>query len=216
MSLLKYTLIADGSSDKVLMNVIKWLLDDLFPSLPNEGKFADFRGLKNPPKKGDIAAQIARAGEYYPSDLVFYHRDAEIISKDIIKQRKAEIYDAVGNAGNIVCVVPVVMMESWLLFDELAIKKAAENKNFSGDMQLPILHKMEDIKEPKTFLHQLLKTVSCKKGRNLNTFNVHSAVHLVAENISDFSPLRALSAFKVFENDLKTGVNKVLPNLQQP
>ena len=28
--LLKYTLIADGSSDKILMNIIKWSLDDLF------------------------------------------------------------------------------------------------------------------------------------------------------------------------------------------
>lgn len=42
---LKFTLIADGSSDAVLLNIVKWLLDDLYPTLPNEGQFADFRGF---------------------------------------------------------------------------------------------------------------------------------------------------------------------------
>ncbi len=47
---LKYTLIADGSSDKTLLRIIKWVLDDLYPKLPNQGVFADFRGLPDPPK----------------------------------------------------------------------------------------------------------------------------------------------------------------------
>lgn len=50
MKTLNYTLIADGSSDKALLNIIKWSLDDLFSSLPNSGTFADFRSFPNPPK----------------------------------------------------------------------------------------------------------------------------------------------------------------------
>ncbi len=207
---LKYTLIADGSSDKALMNIIKWSLDDLYPRLPNNGKFADFGKLRNPPSKGDIVSQINKANEYYPSDLIFYHRDAEMVSNTIINDRKLEIYHKVEHTETIVCIVPIVMMESWLLFDELAIKKAAENKNYKQEIDLPAINSIEKIKEPKRFLHELLKTVSCKKIRALKDFNIHRAVHLVAENITDFSPLRNLSAFKVFENDLKIAVNKFL------
>jgi len=35
MKTLNYTLIADGSSDKALMNIIKWSLDDSYSILPN-------------------------------------------------------------------------------------------------------------------------------------------------------------------------------------
>jgi hypothetical protein len=35
-------------------------------------------------------------------------------------------------------------------------------------------------------------------------------VHLVAENIKDYSPLRELSAFREFEKDLKTAVDLFL------
>ncbi len=39
---LKFTLIGDGTSDKVLINIIKWLLDDLYPTIPIRIEFADF------------------------------------------------------------------------------------------------------------------------------------------------------------------------------
>lgn len=57
--------------------------------------------------------------------------------------------------------------------------------------------------EPKSFLHNLLKEVSGLKSRQLKNFNVQQAVHLVVENINDFSSLRQLSAFNKFEENLK-------------
>lgn len=209
MSFLRYTLITDGSSDKALLNIIKWLLDDLYPKLPNKGEFADFGRQKNPPPKRDIASQIKRAQEFYPFDLLFYHRDAENNDKDIIINRKSEVYKGVGDE-NIVCIVPIVMMESWLLFDECAIKKAAGNRNYKGKIYLPPLQKIEKETKPKDLLHKILKETSGLKKRSLSKFNVHQAVHLVAENINDFSPLRNLSAFKIFEEDLKVAVEKFL------
>jgi len=97
MTQLKYTLLTDGSSDKTLLNIIKWLLDDLYPQLSCDGSFADFRHIPNPPQIGDVVQRVIN-------------------------------------------------------------------------------------------------------------FNVHYAVHLVAENIKDYSPLRELSAFREFEKDLKIAV----------
>ena len=47
MELLRYTLIADGSSDKTLMNIIKWLLDDLLLAFKNNYYSPSFQDNNN-------------------------------------------------------------------------------------------------------------------------------------------------------------------------
>ena len=58
MNELRYTLLADGSSDKTLMFIIQWLLNDRYPLLSCNGSFADLRQLKNPPQAGDVMQRI--------------------------------------------------------------------------------------------------------------------------------------------------------------
>jgi hypothetical protein len=207
MKELKYTLIADGSSDKTLLRIIKWSLDDLYPMLPNEGTFADFRNIQNPPK--NLKNKIKEALKFYPFDILFIHRDAE---KTDIEQRITEIKKELQEEGlvNTIWIVPVVMMETWLLIDEEAIKKAAGNRNFKNNINLPQISLLEKEKQPKKILHQLLKEASGLKGRNLEKFSTEKAVHLVAENIEDYSPLRKLKAFNVFENRLKDRIDHFL------
>ena len=211
MESIRYTLIADGSSDKALMNIIKWLLDDLYPKIPNKGTFAEFRNLKHPPKKGDVKGQIEFAKFLYPFDILFYHRDAETNKKNIIDDRIAEIIKHLNEEliPKTIFIIPIKMMENWLLFDETAIKKAAGNRNYNKILGLPPISSIENVSDPKIFLHELLREVSGLKSRQLKNFNVHQAVHLVAENITDFSILRQLSSFKKFEENLKTTINKL-------
>jgi len=103
-------------------------------------------------------------------------------------------------------------METWLLIDADAIKKAAGNRNYRGSINLPSLKTLEKENQPKELLHRLLREASGKKERNLKKFNIDKTVHLVAENIEDFSPLRDLAAFQAFENELKKVVDKYLEN----
>ena len=209
---LRYTLISDGSSDKILLNIIQWLFDDLYPKLPCNGNYADLRNLKNPPSQGKVVQRIEVAGNLYPFDILFYHRDAEMFDRQIVQKRKNEILGKVDEqlASKIVCIVPVTMMETWLLINQDAIKKAVENRNYAGIVDLPALSRLESIKDTKALLHKILLTTSELKSRRSKKFNIHHAVHLVAENIKDFSPLRKLPAFREFENDLKTAVDLFL------
>ncbi|GBL34863.1 hypothetical protein EMGBS15_04580 [Filimonas sp.] len=202
---IRYTLIADGSSDKALMNIIKWLLDDLYPRIAFEGQFADFRHMPSPPEAGDVQAKIITAEEWYPFDILFYHRDAETSRNNIVAERTQEIREQMDEKYHpcTICLVPVRMMESWLLFDADAIKKAAGNRRYNGQLDLPALNRLESIPSPKQRLHDILKQASELKGRKLAKFNVHEAVHLVAENIQDFAPLRNLPAFQQFEAELR-------------
>lgn len=214
MNELKVTLIGDGSSDKALQWVVKWLLDDAYPKLASRVVFADFRRLPDPPKKSDVAEQLAAAKLYYPFDILVYHRDAETTDLSIIEKRKNEVFREVSRDDKnvVVCLVPIKMMETWLLICKEAIKKAAGNRNYREAINLPKLKKLEKENQPKELLHRLLKDVSNLRGRKLAKFNVHQSVHLVAENIRDYSELRELKAFQVFEKDLREIVNTCLEN----
>ena len=212
MKEIRYTLLSDGSSDQVLLNIIKWLLDDLFPTQPFIGASGDLRRLPNPPKAGDVHNRILFADYYYPFDVLFYHRDAESTDSKRLGQRKKEIeakVDAIFK-DKVVCIIPIKLMEAWLLFDEEAIKKAAGNRNYPMAITLPSIAKLEGIQQPKEMLHTTLKEVSGTKSRNLKNFNVGAAVHRVGENIEDYSPLRSLVAFKEFEQDTLTAVSKLI------
>lgn len=213
MKELKYTLIADGSSDAVLLKIIKWSLDSLFPQLACEGSFADFRLIPNPPK--GLREKVMKARLYYPYNILFIHRDAEsTINSRIIDQRRQEIIDQLEEADRrkTICVVPIKMMEAWLLINEEAIKKAAGNRNYNGNIDLPLLKNLERENQPKERLHNLLKNASGVKNRRLKNFNVDQRIHLVADYIEDYSPLRSLIAFQAFEDELKKVVDKYLEN----
>jgi hypothetical protein len=103
----------------------------------------------------------------------------------------------------IVCVIPVKMMETWLLINTEAIKRAAANRNSKSPIALPAIKDLERIQEPKKLLHTLLEGASGLKGRNLTKFNPYQAVHLVSAYIEDYEMLRALYAFQVLEEDIK-------------
>lgn len=212
MKELKYTLIADGRSDMTLLKIIKWSLDDLYPMLPNDGCYADFKYLKEPPRK--LKDKVLAAKQYYPFDILFIHRDAESVHARMIIQRTQEINIELpeDDKDRIICIIPVKKMETWLLIDEDAIKKAAHNRNYKGSINLPLIRTLEKESQPKDLLHTLLKETSGLKGRNLNKFNTERKVHLVAEYIEDFSPLRNLFAFQAFEAELKRAVDRYLEN----
>lgn len=145
-----------------------------------------------------------------PFDICFYHRDAESIDVNAsLLQRTSEIKDVLpDNVKNtVVCVIPVKMMESWFLIDREAIKKAAGNRNYNGNLDLPNLNRLESLQTPKDTLHNLLMRATNNTGRRLKRFNVERAVHLVAENIDDYSTLRQLQAFQAFEADMKKVVD---------
>jgi hypothetical protein len=118
----------------------------------------------------------------------------------------AEIDEAVNNVHpgvdrpTIVGMVPVRMMEAWLLLDENAIRLAAGNPNGSEPLSLPRLADVEHIPDPKSMLHDLILGATGVAARRRKSFDVSNAVQRVSEYTDDFSPLRSLSAFAALED----------------
>ena len=203
---LRFTLITDGSSDRAFVPILKWLLRENGVQVSLQNDWPDFRRLGIPPR--GLVERVVTGLDLSPCDLLFVHRDAE---REPLETRKAEIEGALAEARtrmdvpNAICVIPVRMLEAWLLFDERAIREAAENPHGNCSLPLPKPSKLEDLPDPKEILERLLIQASELNGRRLRQFERRLGYHKarVVEYIEDFSPLRQLSAFQALEEDIR-------------
>jgi hypothetical protein len=137
----------------------------------------------------------------FPCDVLFVHRDAE---RESLHVRLQEIENALGTFAKslFIPVVPVRMTEAWLLIDEQAIRRAADNPNGKVTVAMPRLGDLEALPDPKLTLYTLLKAASEKRGRRLQQFGTMQSLTArrarVANLIADFTPLRRLPAFAAF------------------
>jgi hypothetical protein len=203
---LRYTLVSDGSSDRALQPILSWLLMEHRVLCPIQPEWADLRRLRHPPKT--LASRIEWSLDLYPCDILFVHRDAEIrADRRSYQQRKNEIIDALANINLAqipsICVVPVRMMEAWLLINEAALRRAAGNPNGATPLNIPNTAHLEEIPDPKEVLYTLLRVASELRGRRLRRFEEERSAGLVAEYIDDFAQLRRLPAFRALEADIE-------------
>ena len=204
MGVLQHTLISDGPTDANLIPIINWTLREAGGVPLAEGVRAEFWRLPKPPKT--LADRIIKAVEMFPCRILFIHRDAE---KEPASNRHKEIQHAVQEASERGCilpavaVVPVRMLEAWLLFDEPALRRAAGNPNGASLLQLPSMTRVESRPDPKNDLQAALRTASGLSGRRLKKFNTGQALWRVVDFVSDFTPLRQLPAFRRFEESVR-------------
>lgn len=204
MNELRYTLLSEGTSDKALLPILNWLLRLHLPTYAIQPTWADLGRLPDRPKT--LADKIECSLRYYPCDVLFIHRDTDNQGRS---QRIEEIDRAISNVrGNEVAysipVIPIRMTEAWLLFDESAIRLAADNPKGNQTLSLPKLKAIESKADPKMLLHDLLREASGVSGRRLKQFNARLSdkVQRISDITNDFSPLRALSAFQLLEAEV--------------
>jgi hypothetical protein len=201
---LNFTLLTDGSSDRVLLPILRWLLIEHLPSTPINGQWADLSAVRTKP--ADLSQRILSALRLYPCDLLFVHRDAEAQPADL---RYDEIMQAYSRAAlkadkpPYICVVPIRMQEAWLLLDEQAIRSSAGNPKGRVALDLPAPAKIENLSDPKAHLHSQLIAASELTGRRRAQFDPGRRAHLIPEYMRDFAVLRQLSAFNRLERDIR-------------
>ena len=205
MAILRSTLLAEGSSDRRLIPILEWLLRVHRIEFEEPG-FAELRYLPKPPKT--LRERIRAAIEQYPCDILFVHRDADGPERSL---RAQEIVEAAQGLEEppIVCVVPVQTQEAWLLIDWEALAEAAGNPSCRKPTDLPKVHEIERIADPKARLEQLLREASGLKGRRLQSFSPAKAAFRMSRLINDYSLLRRLPSFVAFETELREALEKL-------
>lgn len=165
MTTLRFTLVSEGSSDRVLIPILLWMLFRHHRDYAWTGQQANLQDLIQPPRY--LADKIRTASSLFPADVVFVHRDAD--NETPIKRRQ-EIADAVNSIGeqhlsHLVPVVPIRMTEAWLLISEQALRAAAGNPNGKNRLNCPKISTLENIPDPKKLLKELLVEASGLSGR---------------------------------------------------
>jgi hypothetical protein len=82
------------------------------------------------------------------------------------------------------------------------MRQAASNPKGRVDLKLPSKKTWETIADPKAILVEALKLATEYSGRKLHAFNTNQARFRVAQQITNFSPLRQLAGFQEFEAHL--------------
>jgi len=203
MTELRYTLLSDGSSDRALMPILTWLLRQHGVGRPIQPEWADLSLLPEVPRS--LSDRIGRSIELYPCDLLFVHRDAEVASPET---RVREVVDALADTDAwardlAVCVVPVRMTEAWLLLDEAALRRAAGNPSGREPLCLPAARGLEQLRDPKEVLYDLLRTASGLRARRRRRFRASFRAQRIAEFMGSFTCLRALPAFRALESEVE-------------
>ena len=186
---LSFCVVADGGTDRVLVPIIQWAIHQLDPDVE----------ILEPAFSKRTSSMADFLAAYRPEAmLTFLHRDAENRSLD---ERLQEFPQDADN--EIVPVVPVRMSEAWILFDGSAISRAAGRP--SSHVTVPEIAELERLADPKTRLEELLlEAAGSPTGRRLKMFkrSIVDRRVSVASLITDFSPLRKLSAFAHFQQAL--------------
>lgn len=195
-----YTLVADGSSDVVLVPILTWCLKQ-HGVTPIVSQPADLARIPRRSTEHRLRAVL----DLYPCDILFVHRDAE---GQCPLNRRAEIAHSLGWATiHHVAVVPVRMTEAWLLINEGAIRSAAGNPNGTVPLNLPNRDLIERMPDPKQVLFDALRTASGLNTRRRARFPVHKRVHRIPDYIQDYTPLTALQAFQQLQIDIDQAVH---------
>jgi len=174
-----FILTGEGSSDLNLVNHIEnALIDEGFTEVRGE----IFNPSAFPVRIGhEVANKLRFILKLYPSaDVIFVHRDADNAG---LAKRLNEIQRAaalVGAEQAVIPVIPICMLETWLLTDITAIRRVSGNANGKHQIpSLPEINRLEQVKNSKSLLDSVLCEASSLAGNRLKKFR------------SQFSQMRA-------------------------
>jgi hypothetical protein len=202
MTTLRFTLVAEGTSDRVLLPILRWMLLRHHPRFEWMGQSADLHELPRPPRL--LPQKIVTASELFPADVIFIHRDSD---REPPSNRRREISDAINTlpespARHCVPVIPVRMTEAWLLVSESALRSASGNPNGRNPIKTPLWRDLETIPDPKMVLQNLLVDASGLSGRRRKKINFSAQRARIPDFFEDWNTLLKLPSAKQLYDDI--------------
>ena len=201
----RFLLICEGSSDVALVSHIQALLIDCGASEADGSAW--YRGRL-------VQDKIRQGLRYHGAvDLLFVHRDADRAGA---AARFAEIGEGISAAdyhGRWVGVVPVRMMEAWLLANEAEIRQVAGRPSATEPLDLPPPHELEDVSDPKQMLRDVLLKAGMPRGarrRKMFVSDFGAFRKQLAENLPVGGHLEQLAAWVRLRDDVAAAVGSHL------
>ena len=199
---LRFLLVCEGSADAGLIQHIRMLLVHLGQTDPEGAHWTRGRSLTDKIRGG--------LENFGGCELLFVHRDADAYQNTDAAgplTRYNEVRKAicdVGYTGAWVSIIPVRMMETWLLLDESAIRRVAGRPRGSEPLDLPLPAQVEHESDPKGRLYQALETASRTRGRRLRIFrrDLPHYCRQLLDGLPITGPLEQVPSWVRFRDDL--------------
>ncbi len=209
---IRFVLAGEGSSDLRLVEHIQTILiGEGFSEV--SGEVPDL-GMFHPPVGRSVRDKLKALTKYYPhADLIFVHRDADNVGT---AAREAEIEMAsngVFDTARVVPIIPVTMLETWLLADVEAIKLVAGNSGYRGGLNcIPSLRRLEAVRDTKELLMVALCEASETQGARLAKFRKRFS-EMRARLTTDLNPegpVQELASYQNFRNKVTAVSQNIL------
>ncbi|MEA5124961.1 hypothetical protein [Xanthomonas floridensis] len=201
---ISFILTGEGVSDLNLVDHIETLLIKV--------GFVEASGTSFDPSRlpfhvgHSVREKLEVVRDLYPSaDVVFVHRDADAQG---LAARRREIHDAcagIYDPASVIPVVPVKMLETWLLVDSQAIRRVAGKAGCDPIGCVPPLRDLERIRDSKNLLLSALCECSELQGTKLKKFKKlfgQMRARLVSA-IDAEGPICELSSYWQLKSDLE-------------
>jgi hypothetical protein len=206
-----FILIAEGSSDlRLVEHIERILIEEGFEEARGE---APDLGRFQQPIGTTVKEKLQAVVKYFPSaEIVFIHRDADNAG---VEARRGEIMAAalgVISMDKIVPIIPVKMLETWLLADRELISRVAGGRDPQTELSsLPPIRQLESKSQTKSILQDALCEASgLKRDSQLSAFRKRFSemrARLVLDLDPD-GPVRQLSSYKTFRESIRQVVQK--------
>lgn len=197
-----FTLLAEGSSDRVLLPIIRWMLSQHHVAYEWSEQLANLSALPVAPRS--LTDRITASINYFPSDVLFVHRDSDSSS---VESRVEEIRAAFADRADspdVTCipVIPVRMTEAWLLISEAALRASVDNRNGRVVLNLPAINTLEAIPNPKQLLEETLLMASELTGRRRKKFHFPAHRARIPDSIDNWNRLLELPSARRLYDDI--------------
>jgi hypothetical protein len=209
---IRFVLTGEGTSDLRLVEHIQTILiEEGFSEV--SGEVPDL-GLFTPVVGRSVRDKIQALTKYYPhADVIFVHRDADNVGSAVREQEILDASDGVVAFDRVVPIIPVTMLETWLLADVEAIKIVAGNSGYRGALNcIPPLRRLERARDTKQILLDALCEASGTQGARLGKFKKRFSEMRarLTVDLNPNGPVQELSSYQAFRQKVNIFSQKTL------
>lgn len=203
---IRFVLTGEGSSDLRLVEHIETILvGEGFSEV--SGEIPDL-GLFRPAVGRSVRDKLVALSRYYPhADVIFVHRDADNAGVLVREQEVSEAAQDIFELGRVIPIVPVTMLETWLLADTDAIKRVAGNSAFRGAIScIPVSRRLESARDTKQILMEALCEASGTQGARLGKFKKRFSEMRarLTVDLDPQGPVQNLPSYQAFRQKLSS------------
>ncbi|MHC8379275.1 hypothetical protein ACYZT3_25755 [Pseudomonas sp. MDT1-16] len=200
---IRFVLTGEGSSDLRLVEHIQTILiNEGFSEV--SGEIPDL-GMFTPAVGRSVREKLLALMKYYPhADLILVHRDADNVGAAVREQEIWAASEGVVDAERVVPVIPVTMLETWLLADVDAIKLVAGNSGYRGALSIPTIRRLEGARDTKQLLMDALCEASETQGARLGKFKKRFSEMRarLTVDLNPDGPVRELASYQEFRRKI--------------